>query len=95
MYGSTAKAISHYKDKQKFIETPNFGGKLFCCTSIVVSKKHYLCTRKNRLTMKIETFTEEDIREAAHLAYPVWGEGHAANGQGEEFGLLMCEYIIR
>ena len=39
MYGSTAKAISHYKDKQKFTETPNFGGKLFCCTSIVVSKK--------------------------------------------------------
>ena len=30
--------------------------------------------------MKIETFTEEDIREAAHLAYPVWGEGHAAYG---------------
>ena len=30
MYGSTAKAINHYKDKQKFIETPNFGGKLFC-----------------------------------------------------------------
>ena len=45
--------------------------------------------------MKIQIFTEEDIREAAHLAYPVWGEGHAANGQGEEFGLLMCEYIIR
>ena len=45
--------------------------------------------------MKIEIFTEEDIREAAHLAYPIWGEGHAANGQGEEFGLLMCEYIIR
>ena len=45
---------------------------------------------KNRLTMKIETFTEEDIREAAQLAYPVWGEGHAANGQGEEFGLLMA-----
>ena len=22
MYGTTAKAISHYKDKQKFIETP-------------------------------------------------------------------------
>ena len=45
--------------------------------------------------MIIERFTEEDIREAAHLSYPVWGEGHAANGQGEEFGLLMCEYIIR
>ena len=45
--------------------------------------------------MKIEQFSEEDIREASHLAYPVWGEGHAANGQGEEFGLLMCEYIIR
>ena len=45
--------------------------------------------------MTIEIFTEEDIREAAFLAYPVWGEGHAANGQGEEFGLLMCEYIIR
>ena len=25
MYGSTAKAISHYRDKQKFTETPNFG----------------------------------------------------------------------
>lgn len=45
--------------------------------------------------MTIEKFTEEDIREAAELAYPVWGEGHAADGQGEEFGLLMCEYIIR
>lgn len=45
--------------------------------------------------MKIERFTEADIREAAVLAYPVWGEGHAANGQGEEFGLLMCEYIVR
>ena len=30
--------------------------------------------------MKIETFTEEDIREAAQLAYPVWGEGHACVG---------------
>jgi len=39
MYGSTAKAISHYKDKQKFIETPNFGGKLFRCTTCAVSKK--------------------------------------------------------
>ncbi|MBR1557952.1 MAG: hypothetical protein IJ647_09380 [Prevotella sp.] len=45
--------------------------------------------------MKIETFTEMDIKEASKLAYPVWGEGHAANGQGECFGLLMCEYIIR
>ena len=35
--------------------------------------------------MIIERFTEDDIREAAQLAYPVWGEGHAANGQGEEF----------
>ncbi len=24
MYGSTAKAISHYKDKQKFTETPKW-----------------------------------------------------------------------
>ncbi len=45
--------------------------------------------------MKIERFTEEDIREAAELAYPVWGEGHAAGGNGREFGLLMCEYIVR
>ena len=45
--------------------------------------------------MKIDFFTEEDIREAALLAYPVWGEEHAANGQGKEFGLLMCEYIVR
>lgn len=45
--------------------------------------------------MKIEQFTEKDIREASVLAYPVWGVGHAANGQGEEFGLLMCEYIVR
>ena len=37
--------------------------------------------------MKIERFSEKDIREAAHLAYPVWGTGHTANGQGEEFGL--------
>lgn len=39
--------------------------------------------------MKIETFTENDIREAAELAYPVWGVGHAGSGRGEEFGLLM------
>lgn len=39
MYDSTAKAISHYKDKQKFIETPDFGRKLFCCTTSDVSKK--------------------------------------------------------
>ncbi len=45
--------------------------------------------------MTIKTFTEPDILEAAHLAYPVWGEGHAAKGLGKEFGLLMCEYIIR
>ena len=45
--------------------------------------------------MKIEEFTEEDIREASHLAYPVWGVNYIADGQGEEFGLLMCEYIIR
>lgn len=45
--------------------------------------------------MKIEKFTESDIQEAAQLAYPVWGVGHADDGQGEEFGLLMCEYIVR
>lgn len=45
--------------------------------------------------MKIERFTENDILEAARLAYPVWGVGHADDGQGEEFGLLMCEYIVR
>lgn len=45
--------------------------------------------------MTIEKFTEADISEAALLAYPVWGVGHAANGQGEAFGLLMCEYIVR
>lgn len=45
--------------------------------------------------MRIETFKETDIKEAAQLAYPVWGVGHAANGQGERFGLLMCEYIVR
>ncbi len=45
--------------------------------------------------MKIEKFTESDIREAAELAYPVWGVGHAGNGNGREFGLLMCEYIVR
>lgn len=45
--------------------------------------------------MTIEKFTEKDIREAAVLAYPVWGEEHAANGKGKAFGLLMCEYIIR
>ena len=38
MQVSTAKAISHYKDKQKFTETPNFGRKLFCCPSNAVSK---------------------------------------------------------
>lgn len=45
--------------------------------------------------MTIEQFTEKDIKEAALLAYPTWGEGHAANGQGRDFGLLMCEYIVR
>ena len=39
MYGSSAKAISHYKDKQKFIETPIFGIKLFCRTLSEASKK--------------------------------------------------------
>ena len=45
--------------------------------------------------MKIEQFTEGDIREAAVLAYPMWGKGHAGEGRGEAFGLLMCEYIVR
>lgn len=45
--------------------------------------------------MEIETFKESYIRKAAQLAYPIWGVGHAASGQGEEFGLLMCEYIVR
>ena len=45
--------------------------------------------------MVIEKFTESDIGEAAGLAYPVWGAGHADNGPGEKFGLLMCEYIVR
>lgn len=45
--------------------------------------------------MKIEQFTEADINEAAQLAYPVWGIGHADNGRGREFGLLMCQYIVR
>lgn len=45
--------------------------------------------------MRIEQFTENDIREAAELAYPIWGVGHADNGRGKEFGVLMCEYIVR
>lgn len=45
--------------------------------------------------MRIEQFTENDIREAAELAYPVWGMGHADNGRGKDFGVLMCEYIVR
>lgn len=45
--------------------------------------------------MKIEQFTETDIREAAELAYPVWGVGHGESGRGKEFGMLMCEYIVR
>lgn len=45
--------------------------------------------------MRIEQFTEADIKDAAQLAYPVWGVGHGAGGRGEEFGLLMCEYIVR
>lgn len=45
--------------------------------------------------MKIVQFTENDIREAAELAYPVWGNGHADSGRGKEFGMLMCEYIVR
>lgn len=45
--------------------------------------------------MRIEQFTENDIREAAELAYPVWGVGHADNGRGKDFGVLMCEYIVR
>ena len=61
----------------------------------VVSSMCYNFAPEKLINMIIETFTEDDIREAALLAYPIWGEGHAANGQGEEFGLLMCEYIIR
>lgn len=45
--------------------------------------------------MRVEIFTEEDIREAAVLAYPIWGTGHGDNGRGKDFGLLMCEYIVR
>lgn len=45
--------------------------------------------------MKIEIFTEEDIKGAAELAYPIWGIGHADSGRGKEFGVLMCEYIVR
>lgn len=45
--------------------------------------------------MRITTFTEEDIYKASLLAYPVWGEEHATNGNGKKFGLQMCEYIIR
>ncbi|MCM1079034.1 MAG: hypothetical protein NC344_04700 [Bacteroidales bacterium] len=44
--------------------------------------------------MELLKFTESDIKEAAELAYPVWGIDHAKNG-GRDFGLLMCEYIIR
>ena len=31
--------------------------------------------------MRIEEFTENDIREAAALAYSVWGVGHAGGGK--------------
>ncbi|MCM1302426.1 MAG: hypothetical protein NC226_12005 [Bacteroides cellulosilyticus] len=44
--------------------------------------------------MELLKFTETDIKEAAEVAYPVWGVEHAENG-GKEFGLFMCEYIIR
>lgn len=42
-------------------------------------------------TMRIEEFTENDIREAAALAYPVWGVGHAGGGNGKEFELLIFD----
>lgn len=45
--------------------------------------------------MRIVEFTADDIREASALAYPIWGVGHAGGGNGEEFGMLMCEYIVR
>lgn len=45
--------------------------------------------------MKIEKFTQADIPSAAQLAYPVWGVGHADGGQGRDFGMLMCQYIVR
>lgn len=45
--------------------------------------------------MKIVKFAENDIREAAELAYPIWGKEHANGGNGRRFGLLMCEYIVR
>ncbi|WP_290540024.1 hypothetical protein [Alistipes sp.] len=43
--------------------------------------------------MKIEIFTEADIAEAAKLAYDVWGDEFGR--LGHEYGLLMCEYIVR
>lgn len=41
--------------------------------------------------MKIEEFTEKDIREASHLAYPVWGVNYIADGQDLSFFLSAVQ----
>ena len=32
--------------------------------------------------MRIEQFTEADIKDAAQLAYPIWGVGHGESDRG-------------
>lgn len=43
--------------------------------------------------MKIVQFTEKDIREAAEMAYPKWGVGHAGDGRGKDL-VLSCANIL-
>ena len=62
---------------------------------LALAKLKFITFVSKKGVMEIEEFTEEDIREASHLAYSVWGVNYIADDQGEEFGLLMCEYIIR
>ena len=42
MYGSTAKAISHYKDKQKITETPNFAKVSYLCAFLRRRRRKFL-----------------------------------------------------
>ena len=41
--------------------------------------------------MTIKPFRENDIKGAAELAYPVWGEEHSGEGRAKEFGMLMSD----
>ena len=100
MYGIATEVVSRNKDKQKFIETPNFGGKLFCSTPNIVSKISITLwsNQKNMgifdLFRKRKNEADSIIKPQQHTAQQPTQYQRALQFNSEFAELLGCDSFI-